>query len=55
MFVGLTVLHFFVGVGSGSSSDTSRGDFRILSWVGSTVGGLGGTQYGHLMGQPTLT
>ena len=54
MFVGLTFCVFFVGVGSGSSSDTSRGDFRTSSWIGSAAAGLGGTRYGHCMGQPTL-
>ena len=29
MFVGLTFCVFFVGVGSGSCSDTSRGDVRL--------------------------
>ena len=32
MFVGLTFCVFFVGVGSGSCSDTSRGDVQLSSW-----------------------
>ena len=55
MFVGLTFCVFFVEVISGSCSDTSRGDVRLSSWIGSAAAaGLGGTRYGHCMGQPTL-
>ena len=50
MFVGLTFCIFFLGVGSWSCSDTSRGDFQISLWIGSAAAGLGGTRYGHCMG-----